>query len=298
MRIIIFGAAGQVGSDCCDQLDRAGFKVIPITRGEVDFANIKDIISAIDSHKPDMVINACAYTAVDKAESEAKLAEQINHLSVAGLARVCAEDDIPLIHLSTDYVFDGTGKVPYRETDPVKPLGIYGISKQKGEQAIQDSCQHFIILRTSWVFGQHGNNFVKTMLRVGAEREILKVVDDQRGRPSYVGDIVNSIQTFIERYQDKGKLPWGIYHCSSNGETTWYGFAEAIFSTALATGTLKKLPKVEPITSSEYPTPAPRPKYSVLSTEKLETFLGYNLPHWQQGLEKFFKQIKNNKNIT
>ncbi|MFT7223259.1 MAG: dTDP-4-dehydrorhamnose reductase [Cellvibrionaceae bacterium] len=289
MRILLFGSAGQVGTDCVVQLGRAGLELVPLSRKELDFADAAAVTFAVETHQPDLVVNACAYTAVDQAESEDVVAEQVNHLSVAALARVCASGNIPLIHLSTDYVFDGLSKTPYRESDPVHPLGVYGHSKQRGEQAIKELCSSFIILRTSWVFGEHGNNFVKTMLRVGAERDFLTVVDDQYGRPTYVGDIVSTILAFIQRYKTLGNLPWGIYHCSSTGETTWYQFAKAIFSKALNAKALDKVPDLKPIVSAEYPTIAPRPAYSVLDTKKLEAFLGHSLPHWQQGLEQFYK---------
>lgn len=292
MTIALFGAAGQVGSDCHRQLLNAGYSVIAWTRDNADFVNPETVAALVKSAKPAFIINACAYTAVDKAEAEQEVADLVNHQSVAALATACADLKIPLLHISTDYVFDGEATQPYAEDDPVNPLGIYGSTKLAGEQAIQDVLSEHIIIRTSWVFGEAGNNFVKTMLRVGAERQQLKVVNDQHGSPTYAGDIAKVILSFVDCYCDQLTLPWGVYHCTNEGETTWYDFACAIFDKALSAKVLDKTPEILPIPSSEFPTPAARPAYSVLATEKLTQFMGQPLPHWQQGLEQFLKNIK------
>jgi dTDP-4-dehydrorhamnose reductase len=290
MKVVLFGAAGQVGKDCLSALEKLGYEVVPLTRAEVDFSKPEIVTDRILSIDADFIVNACAYTAVDKAEIEKEIAELVNYLSVEALAKACKQKDIPLIHLSTDYVFDGNAESPYSELSTVNALGVYGQTKLSGEQAIQASMANFVILRTSWVFGEQGNNFVKTMLRLGKEREELKVVNDQYGRPTYVGDIVSTILFFLKIYDKKGTLPWGVYHCSSTGHTNWYEFACAIFSNAVELGILDKAPRIVPIPSEEFPTPAPRPAYSVLSTEKLEKFMGESLPHWQEGLTRFLKQ--------
>ncbi|MGH1487517.1 MAG: dTDP-4-dehydrorhamnose reductase [Cellvibrionaceae bacterium] len=292
MKIALFGAAGQVGTDCAEALTQAGYVVISLTRNDVDFSQPDAVAQQVKSLKPDLVINACAYTAVDNAEKEKDLADLVNHQSVAAMAGSCAGLAIPLLHISTDYVFDGTATSPYQENDSVKPLGIYGETKLAGEKAIQDRMDQYIILRTSWVFGEQGNNFVKTMLRLGADRDQLSVVEDQVGRPSYVGDIVTAIESFVTAYENDQTLPWGIYHCSSEGETSWYDFAKAIFEKAFALGVLEKQPALSAIPSSQYPTPAPRPAYSVLATEKLEKFMGAPLPHWSKGLDTFINNMK------
>ena len=294
MKIIVFGAAGQVGAECVEVLDRKGYTVFALTRSDVDFAKPDEVSAKILQLEPDFVVNCCAYTAVDKAESERALADLVNHQSVLAMANTCSQYSIPLMHLSTDYVFDGEAAQPCKEEDPVSPLGVYGETKLAGEQAIQGNMDRYIILRTSWVFGEKGNNFVKTMLRVGAERNQLKVVNDQQGRPSYVGDIVSAVLYFIDIYRSDNSLPWGLYHCSSEGVTTWYGFAQCIFEEAVKFGVIDKAPEVLPIPSSEYSTPAPRPAYSVLSTEKLTSFMRAPLPNWQQGLQVFMKNINVN----
>jgi dTDP-4-dehydrorhamnose reductase len=292
MKIALFGAAGQVGSDCEKALLSEGYQVLSLTRMDVDFANPEDVAKKVAQLSPDFVVNACAYTAVDKAEDDVALADAVNHQSVMSMAKACADLSIPLLHLSTDYVFDGNGNRPYKEDDTVNPLGVYGETKLAGEHAIQQNMKQYIILRTSWVFGENGNNFVKTMLRLASERDQLSVVDDQFGRPSYAGDIVEVILAFVNRYCDDGNLPWGIYHCSSEGETTWYGFAKAIFEKAEELGVIQQKPELSPIPSSQFPTPAPRPAYSVLSTEKLSSVIGGSLPAWEEGLAKFLLHIK------
>ncbi len=290
LKIALFGAAGQVGTDCGQALIQAGYDVVPLTRSTVDFAKPDIVHKEVVQIGPDVIVNACAYTAVDKAQEESELADLVNHQSVAAIARACSQLSIPLIHISTDYVFDGTSDTPYKESDPVEALGVYGATKLAGEIAIQHIMSQYVILRTSWVFGEHGHNFVKTMLRVGASREQLRVVDDQYGRPTYVGDIVAAILFFVSQYEKKQSFPWGIYHCSSEGEASWCGFAQAIFDMAFECGVIEKKPQVVAIPTSEYPTPAPRPAYSVLSTEKLTQLMGKPMPHWQQGLTQFLKR--------
>jgi len=292
IKVLLFGVNGQVGSDCVSAFSGSDYELICSSRNDTDFSHAKAVSSKVSSEAPDIVINACAYTAVDKAEQERDLAEAINHKSVEALAKSCAQLSIPLIHISTDYVFDGSATIPYKETDAVQPLGVYGATKLAGEQAIKANLAEHIILRTSWVFGEQGNNFVKTMLRLGADRDTLNVVNDQFGRPTYVGDIVNTIRFFVDTFAKNNTLAWGVYHCSSEGAVSWFDFAQAIFDEAYHLGVLAKSVKVSPIPSSEFPTPAPRPAYSVLDTAKLEQVLNTPLPHWKQGLQQFLNAIK------
>ncbi len=287
-RIVVFGAAGQVGTDCVSALQHLGYDVVPLTRAEVDFSDADKVSDAVMEYSPRIVVNACAYTAVDKAEADTVLADQINHLSVASLAKACEQQGALLIHLSTDYVFDGQSSVPYKEDSPVNPLGVYGKTKLAGEQVIAQAMTQYFILRTSWVFGKQGNNFVSTMLRLAATRDQLGVVSDQMGRPSYVMHIVAVIVLLVQRYELHEATPFGIYHCSSRGEVSWYTFAQAIFSVAHKNGVLGQVPTVDAIPSSSYPTPAPRPMYSVLNTSKLEAVLGQPMPSWEQGLADYF----------
>ncbi len=291
MRVMLFGAAGQVGSDCANLLNTKSYELLPITRQQVDFASSQKVVDCVKQYVPDVVINACAYTAVDKAEDDFELANKVNHLSVGALAEVCAELNIPLIHISTDYVFDGEARTPYREECPVNPLGVYGQTKFAGEQALPKNHQQHIILRTSWVFGINGHNFVTTMLRLGKERESLGIVSDQRGCPTYSGDIAKVIDDLLLYYAMNGKLPWGIYHCACCDEVSWYEFACEIFEFAVVERILSQKPEVQPITSKEYPTPAPRPAYSVLDNAKLEAFLGLSMPSWKKGLSDLLSSM-------
>jgi dTDP-4-dehydrorhamnose reductase len=284
MRIMLFGARGQVGTDCAKALKAQGYELLALSRQEVDFSDVKQLVHAVESYNPDIVVNACAYTAVDQAEVEIALADQINHISVKALAQACVKVNAFLIHISTDYVFDGVAKEPYIESSLVNPLAVYGRTKLAGERVITNAMSQYIILRTSWVFGKSGNNFVKTMLRLAGERDQLSVVSDQFGRPTYVGHIVTVILSLVERYESGEKFPSGVYHCSSRGEVSWYAFAKAIFDMAHDKGILEVVPNVEAIPSTDYPTPAPRPMYSVLDTTKLEQLLGKEMPSWQDGL--------------
>lgn len=286
VRIILMGASGQLGTDCLHALERKPYELLALTRQELDFANENKIFEVIEDFNPDIVINACAYTAVDKAEEDITLANQINHLSVAALARACVTVKAFLIHISTDYVFDGQASLPYNERDEVNPLSIYGQTKLAGEESIREVMSEYVILRTSWVFGLHGNNFVKTMLRLAKGHDQLSVVSDQVGRPTYVMHIVEVILAIIER-RDHNAIPSGVYHCCSQGEVSWCGFAREIFALAHREGVLESIPKVTAIPSSAYPTPAPRPMYSVLDTNKLESYLGQSMPSWNVGLLEF-----------
>jgi dTDP-4-dehydrorhamnose reductase len=288
MRILLFGAAGQVGSDCAVALMSKAYDLVAISRADVDFADAEKVADIVVRYRPAVVINACAYTAVDKAEAEPVLAEQVNHLSVASLASACNAVSALLIHLSTDYVFDGRASKPYDESSPVNPLGVYGKTKLLGEQSVIKIARQYIILRTSWVFGKNGNNFVKTMLRLAGEHKELSVVSDQVGRPTYVGHIVDVIVALVERYDRQAVIPCGVYHCSSHGEASWHQFAKRIFDLAYRQGILSQLPVLNAIPSSSYPTPVPRPIYSVLNTKKLEALLGWPMPSWHDGLADFF----------
>ena len=292
MRILLLGASGQVGSECKALFQQAGYTVFAITRKELDFSCVD---SAGDLAKkllgpelPCIVVNAMAYTAVDKAESEPDLADKINHLSVTYLSQYCAKYDIPLIHLSTDYVFDGTGVDPYLESSEVNPLGVYGKTKWLGEQVIESHLSRYIILRTSWVFGVHGNNFVKTILRLAEDRDTLPIVGDQYGCPTYAGDIAAVIVELIQKYTSDLTLDWGVYHCVGEGVVSWCEFSQVIVDEAYARGLLSRPPEIVSISTGAYPTPAARPAYSVLNTNKLSMLLGRQLLPWRTGLAAFF----------
>jgi len=292
MKILLFGANGQVGSECRKKFQQKGWDVISLVRGDVDFSEPSKVYEAVKAYKADVVVNACAYTAVDKAEGEAELAGLINAQSVASIGKGCSELNIPVIHISTDYVFDGEAKTPYTEEDRVSPLGVYGKTKLEGELSLQKQHDKHIILRTSWVFGAQGNNFVKTMLKLAKTRDELSVVGDQFGSPTYAGDIANSIALVIEKINNTAEFSqWGIYHCSNQGETNWFDFSRAIFTEGVKAGVLGREPQVNSITTREYPTATARPAYSVLNCNKLERLLQRSMPSWKLGLAKVCNEL-------
>lgn len=292
MKILITGAQGQVGSELVKTVDASNFDVLAATRNELDITQSKIVETYIQLHKPDIVINAAAYTAVDKAEKESVLAETINHHGTENLAISCAKHNIPLFHISTDYIFDGSKSEPYLEDDNSLPLGVYGESKWLGEQAIRQHIQNFIILRVAWVFGTTGNNFVKTMLRLGKEKDEINVVADQYGGPSPANDISQTLVSLAKRYQQDKKLPWGTYHYCGTPKTSWYEFATEIFKQANEMGLISKKIQVSPITTIQYPTPAKRPANSMLNCSKLKDTFGIDMPDWRESLKQILVKLK------
>lgn len=280
-RILLLGAGGQLGMVLKKVL--AGPDLTPLTRGELDFADADAIRAAIRSVEPEIVINAAAYTAVDKAESERELARLVNAVAPGVIAEELARTNGWLIHYSTDYVFDGSGTKPWLETDATGPLGVYGQTKLDGELAIAATgCKH-VTMRTSWVYAAEGRNFLHTMLRLGRERELLKVVDDQIGAPTSAEAITEAtlaVLRRIDKASDAAELS-GVYHLSCAGETSWCGFARAIFAEFAAR---QKTPEVVPIPTEAYPTPARRPRNSRLNCEKFEAQFGFRMPEWQDAL--------------
>ena len=288
MRILLFGANGQVGTEL-RAIDWGDDMLIALGRDQADLSTPGSAASAIESEKPDLVINASAYTAVDLAESEPELAMAVNGAAPGEMAQACAKQNIPLIHISTDYVFDGRKAGAYIEDDPVNPMGAYGRSKEAGERAVRKTLDRHIILRTAWVFSAHGQNFVKTMLRLGAERDELGIIDDQRGCPSAAAAIAEAIEVIARRIVASEEVPWGTYHFCGAGETTWFGFAQAIFETAERH--LEKQPFVKPITTDEYPLPAKRPANSVLDCAKIETAFGIRMQPWRDRLADVIERL-------
>lgn len=285
MNVLLFGAHGQVGTACKKTFETLGWNVTALTRGDVDFCMPDTVYSAVKNTLPNIVVNACAYTAVDKAESEPEIASLVNAKSVGTMGKACHELNIPVVHISTDYVFNGSANTPYSEIDAVAPMGVYGASKLEGESLLQKETSQNIILRTSWVFSATGNNFVKTMLRLGLERDELNVVGDQFGCPTYAGDIAQVIASIISLIEkDEQFSGWGLYNCSNEGDCSWYDFARAIFETSIESKLLAKAPKVNSITTDQYPTATARPAYSVLDCSKLEKLIGTSMPNWQNGL--------------
>ena len=291
MTVLLFGGNGQVGHELRRSLRALGDVVVTTRSGQLpegarcevaDFDCPDSLAALVQRVAPAIVVNAAAYTAVDKAEDDVDAAFRTNAEAPGVLARACALRDIPFVHYSTDYVFDGQGSRPYREDDLTAPLGVYGASKLAGEDAVRSVGGRHLSLRTAWVYGRHGHNFMKTMLRLGAERDELRVVADQVGTPTPAA-LIADVTTELLGLRD---APSGTFHLTPRGETSWHGFAEAILEEALARGLIPRAPKVIPIATSDYPTRARRPGYSRLDIGRLEQVLGRALPEWRTGLRQ------------
>lgn len=279
--VLIIGQNGQV-STYLQRALKGEYKVVVAGRAELDLSLPSQVQASLQRLNPSVIINPAAYTAVDLAEEESELAYLINRDSVAQLAAYCKNTDTPLVHFSTDYVFDGQSKIAYTEIDSPAPNGVYGASKLAGESAIIASGARAIILRTSWVYSNHGKNFYKTMLTLAESRDELSVVADQIGAPTYAGSIAQACQQLLDIILRQGGIPpeqSGVYHFSCAGETSWANFAKAIF----AQNKINKM-VVHPISTDQYPTPAKRPAYSVLDGGKLQATFGITLPTWQKAL--------------
>ncbi|MDH1213521.1 dTDP-4-dehydrorhamnose reductase [Pseudomonas chengduensis] len=286
MKILISGHTGQVAREL--QLALSKHELVSLGRQAFDLSRPETLGDIILRERPALVINAAAYTAVDQAEQERELAFAINAEAPRAIADACFELDIPLIHYSTDYVFDGSKTTPYREADTPHPLGVYGASKAAGEQALRISgCDH-LILRTSWVYSQYGRNFLLTMQRLLQEREELSVVDDQIGAPTWAGSIASATAELIEKWQ-QGRQRWGTYHLTCQGETSWFGFASAIAEHLRAAG--RPCARLRPIPSTEYPTPAQRPLNSRLDGNRLEQDWQVRLPDWHTALDACLQRM-------
>ena len=281
--IAIVGSNGQLGWELVRQGGNLGLKMLALDLAEIDITRPESIAGCLKVDSVQLVINAAAYTAVDRAETEKKRAFEVNCDGPANLAGFCARAGIPLIHVSTDYVFDGSKADAYREDDPVAPIGIYGQSKAAGETEVRRICPRHLIVRTAWLYGVHGHNFVKTMLRLRREKKTIKVVDDQTGCPTYAADLARAILLMTDHILGGEKPPWGTYHYCGAGSVTWCGFAKAIFKIA-AKYEGAEAPKVIPITSAEYPTPVKRPANSVLDCSKIENQFGIQPRPWIDSL--------------
>jgi len=286
MKVLITGAKGQVGVELlqANLADKFAMDIVGFDRASLDITDYAQVSTILQRELPAVVINAAAYTAVDKAEQDIEPAYAINKDGPANLARVCKALHIPLIHISTDYVFDGDKKTPYLETDIPNPTGVYGKSKLAGEQAVADILAQHYIVRVAWVFGAHGNNFAKTMLRLGKQRSELSVVADQKGGPTWAKDIAEVALTLAKQTAVK-PVEWGIYHYAGAEQTTWFAFAQHIFETAADLNLVTAKPKLLAITSEQYPTPAKRPHNSALDCNKIKAALHIEPSNWQVGLE-------------
>jgi dTDP-4-dehydrorhamnose reductase len=290
MKILVLGHSGQLGQCLYDQLKNTDYEVIFSSRSQINITNFEETKNSILKIMPSVIINAAAYTAVDKAEDENFLSNLINHLAVSNIADVCQKIGCWLIHISTDYVFDGNSKIPYIEGDKPNPQGVYGKTKYKGEIAVRLSgCKH-IILRTAWVFSEHGNNFFKTMLKLGKERDELNIVYDQIGCPTYAQDIAEAIKNIIPQL-DKNEDKQGIFHFCGDISCSWYTFAEKIFEACDELG-YKTPNSLNPIKTSQFPTPAIRPKYSILNCEKICSTWGIKPSNWKSAIKIIMKKTE------
>ena len=266
MKVLVLGSRGQLGQCLNDQLVNTNHDVIYTSRDQINISNFKLTKKQIGDIAPDIVINATAYTAVDKAEEDKEMANVINHLAVSNIASICHKLDCWLIHFSTDYVFDGTSSMPYKEDDQTNPQGVYGLTKLLGEKAIKSSACKYIIIRTAWVFSEYGNNFLKTMLRLGAELDHLSIVDDQVGAPTYAQDIAKAITSLLTDLSDESDCQ-GIYHYCGDTPCSWFEFASEIFNQAKLLE--YRVPEsIKAVKTSQYPTLAKRPIFSVLDNRK------------------------------
>jgi dTDP-4-dehydrorhamnose reductase len=304
MKILLLGANGQVGFELARTLAPLGELQVATRDGllatgkhclHADLANPETLDAALHAAMPDIVVNAAAYTAVDRAEDEENLADRINHWALAVLGAWAARRGALVVHYSTDYVFDGTGKRPYREDDPTSPLGVYGRTKLAGEDALRASgCDH-LILRTAWVFAARGNNFLRTMLRLARERDELRVVNDQRGAPTTAGTIASATAQALSLWMSWGEqsraAALGTYHLCGGGQCSWFEFAEAIVASAIRAGLISRIPAMVPIASADYPTRARRPAWSVLDTAKFRAAFSLNLPPWEHGLDAVIGEL-------
>lgn len=305
MRILLLGAGGQVGFELMRALGPLGELRAATRDGLLPGgapclrADLADgdaaLIALLDDRAPDLIVNAAAYTAVDRAEDEATLAQRVNGEAVGVLGRWAAPRGVPVIHYSTDYVFDGRGTRPWREDDATAPLGVYGASKLAGEQALLASGAPHLILRTAWVYAARGRNFLRTMLRLAAERDVLRVVDDQIGTPTPARLIANATAAIVARLAPRGAFssdaPWGPYHLTAGGSASWCGFASAILPAARRAGLIARVPEVQAIASADYPTRAQRPAWSVLDCARVQDTFALRLPSWETALDAVIGEL-------
>lgn len=284
MKAFVTGAKGQLGSDLVPALIAAGLDVTGFG-SELDITDAKALGKAVNSEKPELIVNCAAYTKVDLAEKESGRAFAVNRDGAANVAKAAKETGAKLIHVSTDFVFDGKKTTPYAEDDETSPLGVYGMSKLEGERAVMEILPGSIIVRTSWLYGKAGANFVKTIIRLAGERETLKIVFDQAGSPTWSKDLANTIAKMARHGNASG-----IFHYSNEGVASWYDFAVSIIEEAAKLNIGLKCREVEPILTCEYPTPAKRPAYSVLDKKKIKETFNIRIPHWRSSLHRMMAE--------
>ncbi len=290
LKILITGSNGQLGRELVLEGQKIDFEIIATGHAELDITKPAQIEKQLAQYQPALVVNTAAYTAVDAAESDPDIAFRVNRDGPANLAAACVEMGIPLIQISTDYVFNGRKKKPYAESDPVSPLGVYARSKAAGEDQVRSLLPAHIILRTSWLYGVFGRNFVKTMMALGKEKKVIKVVDDQFGSPTSAKDLAEAVLTLARHIKNGSDISWGTYHYCGQGITTWEQFAEEIFDIMRKSG-CKQVAKVAPITTAEFPTVAKRPFFSVLDCSLVTRQFGIHLKPWQESLKTAIDRI-------
>lgn len=288
MKILLLGSDGQLGRELLRAERPAGWHVHAPARDEFDLSEADTLHRLLDRYPADVLINAAAYTAVDQAEEQPEMAHAVNRDGPAMLAELCAADGRPMIHVSTDYVFDGTSTEPYSEDDPVRPINVYGASKAAGDHAVRETLERHLILRTSWLYSPFCSNFVKTMLRLADDRDEVRVVNDQRGSPTAAGDLAAAINQLTRLIASGEDVSWGTYHYAGDGETTWHGFADCIFKTLDACG--QRRPHLKPVASSEFPTRAARPANSVLNCTRITRTFGIEPRPWRESCARVVQE--------
>lgn len=294
MKVIITGAKGQLGSDLVPLAENAGFEAVPFSSADLDITDKAGVLAKVGEVMPDLIINCGAYTKVDLAEKEEARAFAVNRDGAANLALAAASVKAVLVHVSTDFVFDGTRPHPYTETDATNPLGVYGASKLAGEAEIQKRLESHVIVRTSWLYGVNGGNFVKTMLRLASEREGLRVVYDQTGSPTWSADLASALVTIALDIK-AGNCHWGLYHYSNEGVASWYDLAVAAIVEGRRLGLGMKCNHIEPILTAEYQTPARRPPYSVFDKALIKKTFGISIPNWRVSLREMMDKLYGEK---
>lgn len=283
--ILVLGATGQIGGGLVRKLGRG--RCQGLTRQQADLSRPETLSSALDALKPELVINAAAYTDVERAEGEEALARVINVRAPGVVAAWCAARGVPLIHFSTDFVFSGEGTAPWKETDPTRPLNAYARTKLEGEQAVLSAGGKAYVLRTAWIYSVSGRNFLRTMLELGRTLQVVQVVDDQVGSPTYAEDLAAAVVSML----GTTCAPAGIYHLCSTGDVSRHGFAQAIFEEYRATGGVLRVERVEPVPSRDYPSRVVRPLNSRLSMDKWRQAFGFEMPHWRDALKRCIREL-------
>ena len=286
--VLVFGAHGQVGHELTRRPAPQGFAIAGLARADADIADRESVERAVRRHRPGIIINAAAYTAVDKAESEPARAFAVNEAGPCHLAAAAQEVGAVLVHFSTDYVFDGRKTGPYVEDDPVEPMSAYGRSKEAGERAVRETTPRHIILRTAWVYAAHGHNFLRTIVRLARERDLVRVVADQHGTPTAAADIADATLALLPKLQG-ADAAFGTFHLTNSGRTTWHGFAQAIFASLARRDS--RVPRLEAITTADYPTPARRPANSVLDCRRIGEVFGIVPRPWREALAEVIREL-------